>query len=170
MPLSLSSVNGSMSLVSNLLESSGISGQALKFSPSQAATFAFQNGSGADQSNKFVPFSGSVTSGSPVDHDLNGGALIDYVTGTAVSFTRLSLVWIINLSTATYISVGGGSNPVADFTNAIKVRPSTSVNYGQMCMSAPDATGIAVVAATGDILRITANSGTASYLMLLWGS
>jgi hypothetical protein len=171
MALAIIGVNGSVAINAALKEALGISGQQQTLNPSQHLPLTFSNGTGADQCNKFVSFSGSVTSGAAVSHDLTGGStLIDMTTGAAVAFSRVVGILVINYSTTTYLTIGGGSNALAAYTNSMPVGPSTTQNPGVHLNIRADATGMAVTAGTGDIFKVDCGAGSADYKIIMWGS
>jgi hypothetical protein len=165
-----SSLSASIRFTTAIQEALGISGQQQTFSPTQPLALALTNGTGADQFSKYAVIDTSVTAASPNSHDLAGGTIVDLVTSAAVTFSRLVGIVIINYSTSTYLTVGGGSNAVGVLTNSFPIRPSTSSNLGFWILTGPDATGYAVAAGSTDILKVDCGAGTAAYKIHLWGS
>jgi hypothetical protein len=169
--LAITSVAGTITVTTSLQESSGISGQQLAMTPRQSVSISLGVGSGADQCSKFVAFTGSVTSGAPVSHDLTGGTTFyDLTTGAPVAFSRIAGIIVFNDSSANVLQIGGGSNAFAHLATAHNVRPSTTTNPGIYIALAPDATGFVVTAGTGDIFKVDASAGTVTYRVLMWGS
>lgn len=169
MALATVSQAASITITTILQEALGISGQQTRINIPQALALSLSNGSGADQFSKLSILGGTVTSGAPVSYDFSGG-VIDYCTGAAATYTRLTGLLIINYSTAVALAIGGGSNPIARFTNAMDVSFGTSLNNGFEIISAPNATGIVVTAATGDILKVDCASASVPYTIIAWGS
>lgn len=110
----------------------------------------------------------TVTSGAPDTWDL-AGTLTSELTGATVTFVEITGIWIRNKSTtaAQNLEIGAGSNPLVNWVkasgDAVVVGPS-----GVFLLTSP-IDGYAVTATTGDILTITATSGTIAYEIIIWG-
>jgi hypothetical protein len=99
------------------------------------------------------------------------GSLTD-AFGQTITFTKIKAMVIVAAASNTdTLAVGGVSNAFATFfgdaDNELVIRPG-----GVFLLSAPDATGYAVTAATGDLLAITNSSASASaeYEIILIGA
>lgn len=118
---------------------------------------SFTEGTGADQLNKFYWGNHDIANGVPLDLDLAGG-LTDPL-GDVITFTKIKYIRIWNKDATNTLLVGAGSNPIVSLFGAggdiIKIPPG-----GQLELTAPGATAFAVVATTGDILRLDASAGT----------
>jgi len=97
------------------------------------------------------------------------GVLVNGLGQTA-TFARIKLICVFAaLANSGNVQVGGHAtlafiNWVASATDIINVRPG-----GLFLLAAPDATGYAVTAGTGDLLTVKASSGTVSYDIVLVG-
>jgi hypothetical protein len=114
-------------------------------------------GTAANQADKYWSDQRTIAASSNDDLDL-AGSLTELITGT-LTFVRVKgiIVYASTANTNNVIIGGSASNPLINWvtgTNpAVVVRPG-----GLFCLIAPDATGYAVTAGTGDILRLS-NSG-----------
>lgn len=135
--------------------------------PSLTMLLAIANGTGAGQANKV--YHAIRTFGTPDDLDLAGG--IATVLGTTITFTSVIVVYIENLSTANTITIGNeGTNPWAGLlsgTGTFNLRPATATGQSWAIFVAPDATGWAVVAGTGDKLRVAGTNGQTYRIVLI---
>lgn len=112
-------------------------------------------GTGANNANKFFVDEITLAGGASTDLDL-AGVLVD-IFSTATTFTKIRLIYIevvtSDASTGEAITVGGSttafSSFLGDVTDKVKVR-----NGGCFQLSCSDATAYAVTASTGDILKI----------------
>lgn len=125
---------------------------------------AFTNGAGANQAKILYQGNLSLSAGT-LNVDLNGVLTDSY--GSTVSLVRVKAIYLKNLSSANSMTFGNGTNPWATFlsgTGTITLPP------GAWVMAAtPDATGWAVTASTGDILK-AAGTGTDSFAIVVLGS
>lgn len=118
-----------------------------------------QDGTGLNSANRIWHDERTIAASGTDDLDL-AGVLLDPF-GVAISLARVKGILVAASSgNANNVVVGAGSNPLINWmtgtTPAVVVRPN-----GLFVILAPDATGYAVTAGTGDILRI-ANSGAGS--------
>lgn len=128
------------------------------------------DGAGLGQASK--AFSDKRTLAASANDSLDlAGVLVD-AFGAIITFTKIKGIVIAAAATNTdTISVGGGSNPFASFfgdaTDELVIRPG-----GLFLLTAPDAAGYTVTAATGDLLAIANNSasGAAEYDIILIGT
>lgn len=130
---------------------------------------AFTNGAGANQADRIFADRRVINASTNDDLDL-AGVLTD-AFGASLTFARIKGI-IISSDSANVqnFSVGAGTNPfinwISGTTPAIIVRPG-----GLFMTLAPDATGFAVTAATGDILRVANGAGSAiTYDIVLIGA
>lgn len=113
-------------------------------------------GTGINAANKIWHDERTIAASGTDDLDLAGTLLDPF--GTAISLARIKGIIISAAATNNNnVVVGAGTNPVINWlggtTPTVIVRPG-----GLLMVIAPDATGYAVTAGTGDILRV-ANSG-----------
>jgi hypothetical protein len=118
----------------------------------------FANGTSAGQCNLVFRDQRTLTTGATEDLDL-AGVLTDPF-GTVLTFAKVKVILIENLSTTQTLTVGGAAanqfvNWVADATDKVIIPPG-----GFFAISAPSA-GYAVTADTGDLFKV-ANSAGAS--------
>jgi hypothetical protein len=124
---------------------------------------AFANGVGGGQADIAYIAERAVASASNDDIDLAG--VLSDALGTTIAAAELVALFLLNrqksgAANTTNLTIGGGSNPVAGFLGGTTptigpIRPGCV-----FLLSSPDAAGIgAVVAGTGDILRIANSAG-----------
>lgn len=137
----------------------------INYRPSTSYTL----GTGAKQLSAFYRAARTLAASATEDLDLSGVLADDL--GTTIAFTKVKILFIENTSAVDTLSVGGAASnqwaaPFADVSDKIKIPPKS----WQLWCSA-DATGWAVVAGTGDLLRV-ANSagGSTTYNILIGGS
>lgn len=134
-----------------------------------ARQYAFTNGAGANQADRI--FSDQRTVNASTNDDLDLAGVLTDVFGQTLTFARIKGMLISsNTANVQNFSVGGGTNPfinwIAGTTPTVVLRPG-----GMFLLLAPDATGYAVTAGTGDILRIANGAGSAIvYDIVLIGS
>ena len=127
------------------------------------------NGAGANQSNQAWSDDRQLAASAVDSHDL-AGSLAD-AFGSTITFTSITAIAVIaDAGNGDNIEIGGNANAMAGFvggaTEIVKVPPG-----GMFLITAPDATGFAVTAGTGDILDITnADAGAvADYKIVIIG-
>lgn len=112
------------------------------------------DGTAANQANRIFQDQRTLTASSTEDLDL-AGVLTDPF-GATITFARVRLLYVAAAAANTNnVIVGGDANALAIFgaaTHTLTVRPG-----GFVLLAAPDTTGYAVTAGTGDILQV-ANS------------
>lgn len=115
----------------------------------------FTPGTGNNQLDKVFHDMRTLDAAASESLDL-AGSLVDSF-GSTITFAKLKVLLIRNLSTTQTLTVGAGANPlinwIGDPTDVVKIPPK-----GMLLLVAPLA-GFAVTADTGDILKIT-NSAT----------
>lgn len=130
----------------------------------------FADGTGANQANQIFTDTRTLTASSTEDLDLAGG--LTNAFGTTVTFTKVKAIIITAASGNTNnVLVGGAaSNQVATIFSAtndvLVIRPG-----GMFALTAPDPTGMAITASTGDLLKIAnSSSGTSvTYTIVIIG-
>lgn len=135
------------------------------------ADYNLDNGSGANQASLMFSDIRTLTASSTENLDL-AGSLVD-AFGTTLTFAKIkALIVIADAGNTNDVLVGGaGSNTMLTFfgdaTDIVKVKPG-----GMLVLVAPDATGYAVTASTGDILKVAnSSSGTGvTYKIILIGA
>jgi len=141
---------------------------------SEKLTLTLGDGTGDNQIQKlFYKKNKTLVASAADSHDLSGALTDPY--GDAAVFTAVRLILIANTSdkleptSAAGIKIGAGSNPLALFSDATDALPLPA--GGIFHWSSPLATGLAVTAGTGDILKITNLSGSelARYTLLVLG-
>ena len=138
--------------------------------PSDWFNWAVTNGTGLDQMD--LIWHDQRTLGATTSENIDlAGSLVDSF-GTTLTFARVKLIYVFSaVANGGLIQVGGaGSNTfvnwVANATDIINIR-----NGGAMMLTAPDATGYAVTAGTGDILQINNTDGSsATYNIVIGGA
>ncbi len=129
------------------------------------------NGSAINQANLLYATSGTLSASASISIDL-AGSVSDFF-GNVITFTLVKSIFftLTTDTTATSVLIGNGSTPfinwVGSGAHTVRVR-----NGGCFFLSAPDATGYAVTAATGDILKITNedSSNVATYKLAIVGA
>lgn len=131
----------------------------------------FTTGAGANQINEVFSDTRTLADSATENLDLNGTALQN-AFGTNIAFARVKFIFIKNKSATQVLSVGGAAsnqfiNWVGDATDVVKIRPG-----GFLLLVAVDATGYAVTASTGDLLKIAnGNAGQAAdYDVIIGGA
>lgn len=115
------------------------------------------DGTGADQANRIYQGRRTLTASSTEDLDLASGLTDSY--GVAIVFARIKLIVVKAAAANTNNVVIGAAatntfvGPLGAATHTLAVKPN-----GLFVAVAPDATGWAVTAGTGDLLKF-ANSG-----------
>lgn len=125
-----------------------------------ANAIEFTTGAGANGANEF--FSDTRTLADSASESLDLAGSLTNGLGVTVALARVKFIYIKNKSTTQVLSVGGAAsnqfiNWVGDATDIVKLRPG-----GFLLLVAPDATGYAVTAGTGDLLKIANGAAGAS--------
>ena len=130
---------------------------AAAWSPS----YAFTDGTGANQAKVAFADERTLTASSSENLDLAGGLTDAF--GNTITFTKIKALAVQASSGNTNdVLVGGAASNgfitwVGDATDVVKVKPG-----GMFVIVAPDSTGLAVTAGTGDILKIANSAGSTS--------
>jgi len=139
----------------------------IPFNQKPSTAYAF--GSGAKQISTFYRAARTLAGSANEDLDLAGGLTDD--NGATITFTEVKALYIENTSAIDTLTVGAAaSNALASLfgatTHTLKIPPKT-----KLLLWSEDATGYAVVAGTGDLLRITNGSGGSTiYNILIAGN
>ncbi len=135
-------------------------------------TFAFANGTGANQADRIFHDNRTLAAAGTENHDLAGG-LPDPLTNAAITFGRIRALIVYGDPANTHNVVLGNSGanawlgPFGAAAHTAHVQPG-----GQAVFVTPGTTAWPVTAGTGDILTVT-NSGGVSlvrYDMILLGA
>ncbi|WP_257556423.1 hypothetical protein [Sphingobium sp. CFD-2] len=135
---------------------------------SEAYSHDLSTGTAADQATHTYVKDFSLASGANTTFDLAGSLTDDL--GQACVFTAIKAILLISDSdNTTNLTLGNGSNPFVgpfdDGTATVTVKPG-----GAFMISDPSATGMAVAAGTGDILKLANGSGaTATGTLVIVG-
>lgn len=129
------------------------------------------NGTGANQANQIFTDTRTLTASSSENLDLAGGLTDAF--GNTITFTKIKGIFVVADSANTNdVLVGGAasngfSSWVNDPTDVVKVKPG-----GGFATIAPNSTGLAVTAGTGDILKVANSGGTTSvsYTIVIVGT
>lgn len=159
----------------NLVSTSGLdlSTPTAKVDTPLVASIDFQTGAGANQINSWWGDTRTLANNASENLDLNAasGGLSD-AFGVGLQLARVKLLYVRNKNSTQTLTVGGAaSNGFTTLFGAtddtIKIAPG-----GFLLLVAPDATGYAVTAATGDLLKIAnGNGGTSTdYDIIVAGS
>ncbi|MEV4059726.1 hypothetical protein [Nonomuraea dietziae] len=125
-----------------------------------ARQVSLTDGAGLNQANRLWSDERVLAASANEDLDL-AGTLADPF-GAAITFARVkALLVAASPANANNVVIGGAASnqfvgPFGAGTHTLAVRPG-----GLLALTAPDATGYAVTAGTGDLLRV-ANSGAGS--------
>lgn len=136
-----------------------------------ASLLTLLNGTGADQASQAFSDERSLAASTSESLDL-AGSLVD-AFGNTITFTKIKVMLVMaDAANGDNIEVGGAAtNAFASFlgdaSDVVIVPPG-----GLILITAPDANGFAVTAATGDLLKINnADSGAAgTYTIVLIGT
>jgi hypothetical protein len=127
------------------------------------------SGTGADQADRVFSDERTLAGSASEDLDL-AGSLVDAL-GTTITFARIKAIYIENLATgANQVIVGAAASnaftgPFGASTHTVAVRAG-----GLLAMICRDATGWAVTAGTGDLLKIAnSTSGSIQYRIVIIG-
>ncbi len=128
----------------------------------------FTNGTGSNQCNRI--HRSQRTLGDGANESLDLAASLTDPFGTVITFAKVKVLMIQNLSATQTLTVGAGGvnsfiNWVGDASDTIKIPPS-----GFFALTAPLA-GYAVTADTGDLLKVTNSAGAAcTYNIIIMGT
>ncbi|MFJ9645010.1 hypothetical protein [Streptomyces sp. NPDC101206] len=119
------------------------------------------SGTAAGQADRAFHDTRTLAASATEDLDL-AGMLAD-VFGTTLTYVRIKGLFVAASSTNTNnVVIGAGTNPWATLLNAtgtVTLRPGVACGF---FTGAADATGYAVTAATGDILKVANSAGSTS--------
>lgn len=131
---------------------------------------ALANGTGAGQVDLVYAKEETIASATNLDLDLAGG--LEDGLGNTLTFAELVAIAIINqaedgTANTTVITVGGGSNPFDGFWGTAGDQVVLNPGDGFMVWGSGAAGIGAVVASTGDILRIANASGATAKVQVM---
>lgn len=141
-----------------------------KFNPVVEKVLALTSGTGLDQADLLFTDHRTINASSNDDIDLAG--VLSSAFGATITYAELVAILIIaDTANVSNLTIGGGSNPVVGFLGGTTPTVGPLRPGGIFLLASPDAAGIgAVVAGTGDILRIANGSGgTAGYDIVILG-
>lgn len=161
-------LSGTINLAQNVVFSQTVFGATVQlpinFPSGTSNSVGLSSGSGAGQyQHCYANASLSVASGTP--SVLNLTATLVQPDGTTGTFADVVFLAFYCPATNTdYMTVGGGTDPLAWLTTAIKVYP------GQTVITAyPVASGLTVAITTGDRINVNSNSGTQVMQVVILG-
>jgi hypothetical protein len=143
-----------VSVAANMTEALDIGNRSWSGPKSYAATLA--NGIAVGQADKVFADTRTLAASATENLDLAGGVLLDPL-GTALTFVKVKALIVAAAAGNTNDVIVGGDvtntffGSFADETDAVRIRPGTV--FAIAC-GAADAAGYAVVAGTGDLLKI----------------
>lgn len=151
------------------IEAEQTSGDA-SWTPVLAKAVALANGTGAGQVDLVYAAERTIASGANLDLDLAGG--LDDGLGNTLTFAELVAICIVNQAedgtvNTTAITVGGGSNPFDGFWGTAGDQVVLNPGDGFMVWGSGAAGIGAVVASTGDILRIANAAGASAKVQVM---
>lgn len=127
----------------------------------RTVTISLSTGTSADQADRVYQFNETLAASGTRDLDLSG-SLTDSL-GQTVVFVEVTSIVLINKATVagSDLLLGAGSNPMVNWveTGGDRVRVKAGGFMALGCRYDP---GYAITAGTGDILRITNESGSAT--------
>jgi len=146
----------------------GVGGGASQLVHRLAAALAFANGTTNNTMDVIHSGSLSIASGVPATLDCRG-VLTSVLTGDAVVFAEITWLILYNKSSTSgeYLTIGAGSNPVVALWAA--TGDAAICGPGGMYIQGSPIDGFATVAGTGDIITITAATGTIAVDYILIG-
>ena len=150
-----------LALVADLTATAGLSVGAVKVNILK--NIPFTNGTGASQADKLYQRQLTITASATTTLDLAGSLTDDF--GAALTFARIKAVYLF-AAAANVNNVNvtrPASNGVPLFMaagDAIALRPGAALMWIN-----PDATGVVVTAATGDLLDLTNSGGGTSVVV-----
>lgn len=132
--------------------------------------YGFSNGTGADQANAMFTDARTLAASAFEDLDLAGG--ISDALGTVLALTAVKAIRIhASATNGGNITVGGAAvnafvGPFGAAAHTLSIPPN-----GMIELVNPSAAGWAVIAGTGDLLRVTNNNaaGSATYTIEILG-
>jgi hypothetical protein len=131
---------------------------------------ALTDGTGANQADRMFTDTRTLAASASEDLDLSGS--LTNAFGVTVTFARIKVILVIaSASNTNNVNVTRpASNGVPVFlaaSDGLPVRPN-----GVFLWAAPDATGVAVTAGTGDLLTFTNSAGSTevSYTVVIIGA
>lgn len=162
--------NGTTKIVVDALLQGGFDVGTGRHSVDTNYSTTFANGTAANQANQMWTDTRTISASSDDDLDLAG--VLTNAFGTTLTFTSIKAIVVKASSANTNDLIIGGSatNPFETFLGG--TNPSVLVvPGGSFAIVNPEATGYAVTAGTGDILRFTNAAGgtTVEYDVIIVG-
>jgi hypothetical protein len=154
-------LSGSVAANINMVLTSALDLSSATSTLSDNNSYTFTNGTGANNVNNIFSDQRTLAASATEDLDL-AGSLTD-AFGNTITFTKIKALLVVAASGNTNdVVVGGaGANGFDSWVSAtgdsVLVKPG-----GCLLIVAPDATGYAVTAGTGDLLTITNSAGSTS--------
>lgn len=168
MAVALNKFSLTVSLLSEIINALDLSTTTDKIERND--NYTFTDGAAASMIDTHWSDERTLAASATEDLDLAGGLTDAF--GTAITFARVKVIIIIAASGNTNnVQVGGAGstfiNWVANSSDIVNIRPG-----GILVLVAPDATGYAVTATTGDLLRIgnSAAGTSVTYKIYIGGS
>jgi len=164
-------LSGTLSIQSSVRFDSGSDVSTLVDILSAPYSATYADGTGANQANRIFRDRRTLAASTSEELDLAGGITDPY--GTAITMARVKAIIIVSAAAnGDVINVGGAAanafaSWVGDATDKIVLRPGAC-----FALAATEATGYAVTAGTGDLLKIeNADSGdSATYDIIIIGA
>lgn len=131
------------------------------FTPSVSKSISLADGTGASQANVLFTDTRTIAASGTDDLDLAG--VLTSAFGSTIAMARMKMLYVAAAAANTNNVIVGGAasaqmvNWVGDATDTVIVRPG-----GLLLLACSDATGYAVTATTGDLLRIANSAGGTS--------
>jgi hypothetical protein len=141
------------------------------YTPELLAAIDLASGTGANQSDLIFADERTVASASNDDLDLAGVLLPAF--GSTLAFVNITAIMVVNrprtgAANTTNLTIGGGTNAFVGFLGGTTPTIGPIRPGGVVLLSCGAATGIgAVVAGTGDILRIANSAGAAATYQIM---
>lgn len=151
-----------VSAVANLTETLDIGTRSANLPKVYSATLA--NGTAAGQADRVFADTRTLAASATENLDLAGGTLTDPF-GNVLTFARVKAIIVAAAAGNTNDVIVGGDvtntffGSFADETDAVRIRPGGV--FAMLC-GAADAVGYAVVAGTGDLLKVLNSAGGTS--------
>lgn len=149
--------SGGFTISQNWTYSNGLTIGAASSGSNINLTLSTTPGTGATQADLLYVGGGSIAASGTLNLDL-AGVLTD-IFGTTLTFVRVKQFTILlqpGATQATSVLVGNGTNPFINWVGAgaHTVRIRAGAGGGGLGLGTNDATGYAVTASTGDVLKI----------------
>lgn len=146
----------------NYIDNSSVAYQSVNANSFRYSSGQMANGTGSTTTADRIYFATVTISASGTSSFDLAGSLTD-VYGNTITMARVKwmFVWHTNTTTATDVSFGNATNPLANWISTATVTVKI-LNNGVFMIGAPGATGYAVAAGSADAVKITNNDGSNS--------